>query len=107
MVEITSSRSKTSSVQKAPAVLPVTLLIPLDHEEAKTKEVKSLKVNLFREMPLARQIQVMLYQAKIFKTLDSLLNPENPEDNPTTSGSDKTRYSLFYGETDLSQLPAG
>ena len=47
----------------------------------------------------------MLYQTKLFTSLDALLSPENTDDDPVASTQDSKWFSLFFGETDLQKLP--
>jgi hypothetical protein len=48
----------------------------------------------------------MLYQTKLYTSLEALLCPENADDDPVGSKMDSKRYSLFFGETDLQTLPS-
>jgi hypothetical protein len=53
--------------------LPITLKVPSTEETKTGEETKSFEVSLFRSMSISRQIQIMLYQTKLFTNLDSLL----------------------------------
>jgi hypothetical protein len=92
-------------IEEKAEVLPVTLVVPLDSSEeikSQTSEIiQSFKVILHRSFPLKRQIQLLLYQTKLFTSLDALLSPENTDDDPVASAQDSKRFSLFFGETDL------
>ena len=83
-------------------MLPVKLIVYNDTEESKSYEdiKKTFKVVLDREQSIRRQIQILLYQTYVFKTLDVLLLSKIEAD-PLESPDDSKRYTLYYGDTDL------
>lgn len=68
-------------------MLPVNLIVYNNTEETKSEDFRSFKVVLDRQLPVRRQIQILLYQTYVFKDLDSLLLA-GTDDDPVVSPND-------------------